>query len=144
MKQRFFGFLNSALLAAAISIPLAAPASAETLPPKEVDGGNVMVSVSPQDLSNGAKAWRFAVQFNTHVSPIVQDLVAVSSLTSGDGAGEPPIAWEGDPPGGHHRRGVLVFKPIEPMPKTITLDIRTVGGVADRTFTWNLADSANP
>ena len=59
---------------------------------------------------------------------------------SGDGsAGERPMAWEGDPPGGHHRKGVLVFKPLDPMPATITLDVREVGGVADRTFTWNLA-----
>lgn len=97
-----------------------------------------MVSVTPQDLSKTADAWRFAVQFNTHVTPITQDLVAVASLGDSKGASEQPTAWEGDPPGGHHRRGVLIFKPITPVPATITLHIRQVGGVADRAFTWSL------
>jgi len=31
-----------------------------------------------------------------------------------------------------------VFQPINPVPSTLTLHIRDVGGVADRTFTWDL------
>ncbi len=139
MKQRHFRSLSLVLLAIAVGAPLTASAQAKSLPTKENTGGQVMVSVTPQDLSTTADTWRFAVQFNTHVSPITQDLVAVTSLSNGKGAGEHPTAWEGDPPGGHHRHGVLVFKPIKPMPTAITLDIRQVGGVADRTFTWNLA-----
>jgi hypothetical protein len=140
------------LVVVAVAIATAAVGSlfalAQTTPPaaqdkaafavKDSDEGAVKVSVTPQDVSKSAGAWRFAVQFNTHVTPISQDMVAVASLTDEKGAEERPSAWEGDPPGGHHRRGVIVFQPINPVPSTLTLHIREVGGVADRTFTWDL------
>jgi len=34
---------------------------------------------------------------------------------------------------------VLVFKPMGPLPASITLKIRGVGGVAERSFVWSLA-----
>ena len=143
------------LVVVAVAIATAAVGSlfalAQTTPPaaqdnaafavRDSDEGAVKVSVTPQEVSKSAGAWRFAVQFNTHVTPISQDMVAVSSLTDEKGAEERPSAWEGDPPGGHHRRGVIVFQPISPTPSTLTLHIREVGGVADRTFTWNLGGS---
>jgi|SRR5665647_3685304 len=139
MKRRIFWAVSLVLLAVAVAAPLAASAQTKSLPMRESDEGQVRASVTPQNLTKTADSWRFEVRFNTHVTPITQDMVAVASLTGGKGAGEQPTVWEGDPPGGHHRRGVLVFKPIDPMPATITLHIREVGGVADRAFTWNLA-----
>jgi hypothetical protein len=139
MKRHLFRSLSFALFAIAVSAPLTASAQTKSLPVRESNEGQVKVSVTPQSLSKTADAWRFAVQFNTHVTPITQDMVAVASLSDGKGAAEKPTAWEGDPPGGHHRKGVLVFKPLNQMPATITLHIREVGGIADRTFTWNLA-----
>ncbi len=140
------------LVVAAAAIATAAVGSlfalAQTAPPaaqdkatfavKDNNEGAVSVSVTPQDLSKSAGTWRFALRFNTHVTPISQDMVAVVSLADGKGAEERPSAWEGDPPSGHHRRGVIVFQPINPTPSTLTLHIREVGGVADRTFTWDL------
>lgn len=140
MKHRYFWAIPPILIAAAVAAPLLLPAHGKPLPTAENKEGPVRVSVTPENLSKSADTWRFAVQFNTHVMPITQDMVAVSSLSNGKGAGEKPTAWEGDPPGGHHRHGVLVFKPINPMPATITLHIRQVGDVADRAFTWNLAN----
>ncbi len=137
MKHHLFRSSSLVLFAIAVGAPLMTPAQAASLPMKENNEGTVMVSVTPQNLSKTADAWRFAVQFNTHVTPITQDMAAVASLSGDKGAGERPTAWEGDPPGGHHRRGVLVFKPINPSPTTLILHIREVGGVADRTFTWN-------
>jgi hypothetical protein len=140
MKHRLFRSLSFVLFAIAVSAPLTASAQTKSLPVRESNEGQVRVSVTPQSLSKTADAWRFAVQFNTHVTPITQDMVAVTSLSDGKGAAEKPTAWEGDPPGGHHRRGVLVFKPLNQMPATITLHIHEVGGIADRTFSWNLAN----
>lgn len=137
MSHRTVWPMRLILFAIAVGVPLLA--SAQSLPVRENNEGQVMVSVTPQNLSTTADNWRFEVRFNTHVTPITQDLVEVASLGDGKGVGEKPTAWQGDPPGGHHRKGVLVFKPIEPMPTTITLHIREVGGIADRSFTWNLA-----
>lgn len=139
MKRCIFWAVGLVLLAIAVTAPLIASAQTKSLPMRESDGGQVRASVTPQNLSKTVDAWRFEVRFNTHVTPITQDMMAVASLTGGKGASEQPTAWEGDPPGGHHRSGVLVFKPIDPMPTTITLHIREVGGIADRAFTWNLA-----
>ncbi len=138
MKRGYFWAIPLVLIATAVAAPLPLPAHGKALSMQENTEGPVRVAVTPQDLSKSADDWRFAVQFNTHIMPITQDMLAVSSLSDGKTAGEKPAAWEGDPPGGHHRRGVLVFKPIEPMPATVTLHIREVGGVADRAFTWNL------
>jgi hypothetical protein len=140
MKRRNFWAASLVLLAVAIAAPPTASAQTKSLSMKESDQGQVRVAVTPRDLSKTADAWRFEVRFNTHTTPITQDMVAVASLSGGNGASEKPAAWEGDPPGGHHRRGVLVFKPIDPLPATITLHIREVGGVADRVFTWDLAN----
>jgi hypothetical protein len=139
MRHRYLWAMALALIAGGIAAPLVLSAHGASLPIKENNEGRVLVSVTPQNVSKAAGTWRFAVRFNTHVTPITQDMVAVASLSDGKGASEAPTAWEGDPPGGHHRRGALVFKAIDPMPATITLHIREVGGIADRTFTWKLA-----
>jgi hypothetical protein len=139
MKHHLARLLSLALLAVAVAAPLTVSAQIKSLRARENNEGQVRVSVTPESLSKTADTWRFAVQLNTHVTPLTQDLMAVASLSDGKGAGEKPVAWEGDPPGGHHRKGVLVFKPLTPTPPAITLDIREVGGIADRTFTWNLS-----
>jgi hypothetical protein len=141
MNRHFLTAIALAPIVAALAGSPFASAQTPTLEAQKNDEGAVSVSVTPQDVSKAADAWRFAVQFNTHVTPISQDMVAVASLADGKGAEERPAAWEGDPPGGHHRHGVLVFKPLNPTPTTLTLRIREVGGVAVRTFTWNLGGS---
>jgi len=139
MKRGYIWSIPLALIAVAVAAPLLLPAHGKDLPAMENKQGPVRVAVTPQTLSQSANAWRFTVQFNSHVMEIAEDMVAVSSLSAGKADVERPTAWEGDPPGGHHRKGVLVFKPIIPMPATITLHIREVGGVADRAFTWKLS-----
>ena len=141
MKRHFLVAMALAPVVAALARSPLASAQTLTLEAQKNDEGAVSVSVTPQDVSKTADAWRFDVRFNTHVTPITQDMVAVASLNGGGDAAEPPTAWEGDPPGGHHRHGVLVFKPLAPTLTTLTLHIREVGGVAERTFTWNLGGS---
>ncbi len=138
MKRRYFWSFPLVLLGAAAAAPLLLQAQNGPFATRVSDDGNVKVAVTPQGLSKAADAWRFAVQFNTHVTPISEDMMAVASL-DGNATAEKPTAWEGDGPGGHHRKGVLVFKPLDPMPAAVTLHIRQVGGIADRAFTWNLA-----
>ena len=140
MRHRFLWCLSMALLATTAALPLAAPAQTKSMPRQENDEGQVMVTVTPLDLSRTGGSWRFEVQLNTHVAPVTQDMTAVATLSDGKGHSEQPSAWEGDPPGGHHRKGVLVFRPISPTPDSITLHIRQVGAVPERAFTWHLGE----
>jgi archaellum component FlaG (FlaF/FlaG flagellin family) len=148
MKRHLFLFVAAATITAAaagslFALTQTAPSAANetTLAAKDNAEGAVTVSVTPQDVSQTAGTWRFAVQLNTHATPLSQDMVVVTSLAGGKVVEARPTAWEGDPPGGHHRRGILVFQPITPVPATLTLHIREVGGIADRTFTWDLGGS---
>lgn len=150
VKPIFFATLAAATLAVPLAHPpgeavgagaayAAQPEATPGLKPQKNSQGAVTVTVAPLDLSPGAKAWSFEVELNTHVAELAQDLAAVSVLTDASGGKYQPIAWEGDPPGGHHRKGVLKFKPITPRPQSISLKIRDMGGPGERVFTWSLS-----
>lgn len=109
-----------------------------TLSPKKNSEGSVEISVTPKDLSENAKTWDFEISLDTHTEELKEDLVSVSVLSSGDGKEYKPISWDGMPPGGHHRSGVLKFNPITPLPKLIKLKIFQIGGVNERIFEWEL------
>lgn len=138
MHYRELWFSSIVLVAIGFGALASGLAQSPSLPSRESSEGQVMVTVTPT-LSN-SENWRFAVQLNTHVSPLTQDLATVSMLSDGKGHDEKPVAWQGDPPGGHHRKGVLLFKPFSPRPESVTLKIQRVGSVPERTFTWKLAE----
>lgn len=138
MRHRRFSCVSAILTVIVAALPLMASAQTKSLPSRENDEGQVMVTVTPSISSNAADTWRFNIQLNTHVAPITQDIAAVSVLSDGEGHDERPLAWEGDPPGGHHRKGVLVFRAISPTPRSVMLAIHEVGAVPERRFTWKL------
>jgi len=127
-------------LALSLGFALASAAAVAAKPLERVtsSAGGVTVAVQPVDLSPGAKSWDFNVTLNTHVSPLGQDLTKVSVLIDANGGRHAPLAWKGDPPGGHHRKGVLEFAPIGASPAYIELQIRDVGTPDARTFRWQL------
>ena len=100
--------------------------------------GGVMVAVQPVDLSGGAKSWEFNVALNTHVHSLEQDLAKVSVLVDPNGVRYAALAWKGDPPGGHHRKGVLKFAPVSGSPAYVELQIKGVATPEARTFRWQL------
>lgn len=104
---------------------------------KESNEGPVTVAVTPQSLGTSA-TWDFAISLNTHSEELSQDLVAVSELVDDQGNSYKPLSWEGAPPGGHHREGVLNFEPILPKPKFVEIKIKNVGGIKERSFKWIL------
>lgn len=106
------------------------------IPPQTNSEGNVEIVVQPKSIRSDSPTWNFDVSLETHSVELSQDLVQVSELANETGTAFKPIAWEGDPPGGHHRKGTLIFKPITPMPKTLKLTIRTIGEIPTRTFQW--------
>ncbi|MCZ7566073.1 MAG: hypothetical protein M5U08_21685 [Burkholderiales bacterium] len=109
------------------------PASARELAQQTSRDRGVTVQVKPVDLSPGAKSWAFEVVLDTHSQDLADDLVRTTMLEAG-GATLAPTGWEGDPPGGHHRKGVLRFAPITPMPEAVELLIARPGESAPRSF----------
>lgn len=97
--------------------------------------GQVEVTVTPS-VSNNGKTWDFIVSLNTHSVELTEDMMQSAVLDDGDGNWLKPIAWSGAPPGGHHREGVLYFGPVSPRLSAIKLEVRGVGGVGARTFSW--------
>jgi hypothetical protein len=129
------------LVALGAAVALAAQlgiVSARELAPQTSRDRGVTVRVKPIELAPGAKSWAFEVVLETHSQDLLDDLVRVTTLNGAGGAQHAPTAWEGDPPGGHHRKGVLRFAPITPAPDAVELRIQRPGESAARSFRWTL------
>ncbi len=105
---------------------------------KESNDGPVSVTVTPLDTGDNSPLWSFDIALNTHSEEIGEDLAVVSVLMDDEGKTYRPISWEGSPPGGHHRSGVLKFSAISPRPNSLELKINNVGGIPERSFKWEL------
>lgn len=97
----------------------------------------VRVDVRPVQLLPGKSA-KFEIRMNTHSGDLSQDLVAVCTLKDGSGREYRPLNWNGSPPGGHHRSGVLEFPELGDATQSITLVIREVADVPQRVFNWSI------
>jgi hypothetical protein len=126
----------AALMFAAALFESAASFAAPALVARSSDEAGVLVVVTPKALGPGVTAWEFNVVMDTHTKPLNDDLAKVAVLVDGASRRYVPVAWQGDPPGGHHRKGVLQFSASAEMPKSVELQINGVGGVATRTFRW--------
>ncbi len=126
-----------ALAAVALMLVLPAVHAGSALAPQVSKEAAVTVKVTPLDLSAQAPVWRFEIVLDTHVVALDHDMTAVVALGGGDGREYRPLAWNGDPPGGHHRKGILTFEPIKPAPTSVVLKIRRIG-VPERTFFWSV------
>lgn len=126
------------VLAAVAALALAGAAGAAEPESRTSSAAGVTVKVTPKDVAPGSATWVFAVVLDTHSGELGDDLVKSSSLLDARGARHAPLAWEGAPPGGHHREGVLRFKGLGPAPGAFELQIRRPGEGAARVFRWNL------
>jgi len=85
--------------------------------------GGVKITVQPRGFPPGAKTWDFAITLETHTQPLNDDLAKAATLLAD---------------GGHHRKGVLHFDAITPLPQTVELQIRQTGEASPRIFRWQL------
>lgn len=134
--------LAAAAVAAVVAlVPFAVghaqPESSALAAQKSAERG-VTVSVRPIDLSVAAKRWAFEVVLDTHSVDLSDDLAKATLLVDDRGAEYRAAGWQGDPPGGHHRRGTLDFAPVAPRPAAIELRIQRPGEPAPRAFRWRL------
>ena len=129
-------------LAAAMPIIFAAPSAiaqttGSTLPARTSNEGGVQVVVKPEHVGAGAE-WIFTVTMNTHTKPLDSDMTKAAVLIDDGGKRYSPLSWQGDKPGGHHRKGTLRFPAPVSQPKSFELHIDGVGGVQSRVFKWTM------
>ena len=98
----------------------------------------VTVEVTPLNLANGNATLDFEVTFNTHSVALDFDPAASSVLRDSTGREYLALAWEGDPPGGHHRQGTLRFTAPNQLTGFVEVVVQDVAGVPERVFRWNL------
>ncbi len=98
----------------------------------------VTVEATPRTLSGAI--WEFELRFTTHSGALADDPAKASTLVTNTGKAYAPIKWEGDGPGGHHRKGVLQFKPVAPRPTSLELRMTRQGEAQPRSFKWLLQD----
>jgi hypothetical protein len=129
--------LNSLLLATTVLFTTGHAAAAD-LGPQSSTAAGVTVKVTPKDVSPQAEVWQFAVAFDTHSQDLRDDLAKTATLVDARGGRHAPLAWEGAPPGGHHRAGVLRFKGLHAQGEALELQILRPGEHAPRVFRWKL------
>jgi hypothetical protein len=112
--------------------------SAAVLGARTSDAGGVRVVVTPRPVDPSATVWEFEVVMDTHSETLNADLTQAAVLVDDNGRRYSPLAWQGDPPGGHHRKGTLRFSLPAGKPKAVELQIKGVGGAGERTFRWEL------
>lgn len=131
-----FSLFPAFILCAALLYALGAGAA--ELAPQSSQAGGVGISVKPTDVSATATAWQFQVTLTTHSGDLGDDLARTATLVDAAGKQVAAAGWDGDPPGGHHRKGVLRFKALSPRPDNIEMRIARTGEATPRTFRWKL------
>jgi hypothetical protein len=111
------------------------PAAAQKLSEQSSSAAGVTVKATPRALSGGV--WEFEMVFDSHTQELKDDLMKSASLVA-DGKTLTPATWQGDPPGGHHRKGVLRFNAIDPQPRAMELTLTRLGEPKPRSFRWQL------
>lgn len=111
-------------------------AAAQSLPPQSSSQSGVTVKVTPRTLQGAT--WEFEVVFDTHTQELTDDLLKNVTLIAAGGTRIEPIDWKGDPPSGHHRKGILRFNAIKPAPSSVELRITRPGEAKPRSFHWSL------
>lgn len=135
LKRLFMSLIVATTFAASYA---SVSVAAETGPvPQVIDQREIKVTVTPRGLTYKAATWDFEVVLETHTQPLNDDLARVAVLIA-DGTQYLPLRWQGAPPGGHHRKGLLRFKAIVPRPASVELQIRLAGDPAPRSFRWLL------
>lgn len=113
-------------------------AEQNSLQTQSVTVGIVVYKVTPKTLTPNNETWGFEVSLDTHTGSLDQDLVSVVRLVDDKGNEYKPIKWMGDPPGGHHREGILQFKSLESNITSITLKINSGENIAEGRLTWKI------
>lgn len=127
----------TALSVCVAPLAMAQSAGAPALAAVSNNAGGVLVNIKPKGVVVGS-ALEFEVVMDTHTKPLDADLTKTAVLVDDSGRRYMPQSWQGDPPGGHHRKGVLRFPAPNEQIKSFQLQIQNLGGVNKRVFQWTM------
>lgn len=136
MRRTRLSYISIATLVVALGAG-AGFVSAKPLAQQTSRDQGVTIKVKPVDVAPTAAAWSFEIVLDTHGGELSDDLARTVTLHAG-GKQTLPTAWQGDAPGGHHRKGTLRFEAIQPVPESIELRVQRPGEKAPRSFRWRL------
>ena len=119
---------------AALLLPDAV-AGTPALPERSSSEEMVTGTVTPHELAG--KSWEFEIGLNTW-RPLADDLLTTEAHVDAQGKRHAPLAWRGDGPGEHYRKGVLLFAPLQPRPASLELQIQHAVEKAPRSFKWQM------
>jgi len=105
--------------------------------PQVSNDRQIKITATLQTVANSAKTWDIEVSLETHTHTL-SDALENSSVLIVDGKQYQPLGWEGSPPGGHHRKGILRFRALDLKPPAVELQIRLIGDTEPRSFKWQL------
>lgn len=108
-------------------------AVAQNLPAPSNNAGGVQVTVTPKAVGTGS-SWDFEVSMKTDIKPLVTDLASEAVLIVNGSQRYAPSSWQGDPPGAHHRKGVLRFPAPNDLAKSFEVQIQNIGEVKQSVF----------
>jgi len=124
-----------ALVVGALVVGAALPTKAQgTATARTSDANGVRIVIKPKNVADGAP-WEFEVTMDTHTKPLDQDLTKNTVLLDAKQQRYTPTAWQGDPPGGHHRKGVLRF-PAPANTNSFAIQMNDIGGPTKHVFRW--------
>ncbi len=117
------------LSASALGVLPAARANQEGLKISDTKNGVTFIF---KQIFYGEDVLAFETRIDTHVGALSFDMTEVATLEAGEDA-YPPIRWEGSPPGGHHRSGILIFPDVSQKAE-MRIVVRDVYGVPEWVF----------
>jgi hypothetical protein len=139
MGKRYGASILISGIAAILLFTALGRASAGEQATQQVAGGGVTVAATLLKGQVGGIAIQLAL--NTHsVNLDAYKFEAIATLRDDGGKVYPVEAVEQASGGGHHRQAVLRFANVTPSAKAITIIVRDVAGVKERTFRWSLAE----
>ncbi|OWW21841.1 hypothetical protein AYR66_22435 [Noviherbaspirillum denitrificans] len=107
-------------------------------PLKQQTNNKDAVTVKVTPLKVEGAVWEFEIVFDTHSQDLSDDLLNAAVLVGPDGSQIKPAGWNGDPPSGHHRKGVLRFNALNPPPDVLELRIARPKEPTQRAFKWTM------
>lgn len=140
-KIIIFSLLTIALSAALFktaSEKTSEPVEQTTLQTQTITDGPVTYKVTLKNVATKSETWDFEISLDTHTESLDQDLIAIVRLVDDKGNEYKATQWEGAPPGGHHREGILKFSPLSSRPAFIELNIQTIDDAKKASLRWTL------